>query len=262
MLLPGILAALAVGAATSAFGYDVLVFSKTGGFRHGDQITAGQEAIQQLGSANGFTPTFTEDAAAFTASNLASYEAVVFLNTTGDVLDAEQQTAMENYIAAGGGYAGVHSASDTEYGWSWYGGLIGAYFADHPPGMSAAAIDVLDSNHPSTSHLAVRFTHTDEWYNFQSNPAASVHVLLDLDETTYTGGTMGASHPIAWYHDYAGGRAWYTGLGHNEAVYAEPWFRQHLLGAIQYAANVPEPASTVAVVTVGAAFAGRRRRGK
>ena len=253
--------AMSVGAASPSFAYEVLVFSKTAGFRHGNQITAGQQAITQLGSSNGFTATFTEDAAAFTGPNLANYEAVVFLNTTGDVLSAAQQTTMESYITAGGGFAGVHSATDTEYSWPWYGGLVGAYFANHPPGMSAAAIDVLDTTHLSTSHLEPRFTHTDEWYNFQTNPAGSVQVLLDLDETTYTGGSMGVSHPIAWYHSYSGGRSWYTGLGHNEAVYAEPWFRQHLLGGIQYAANVPEPAAP-AVLAVSMAFlavAGRRR---
>ena len=127
--------------------------------------------------------------------------------------------------------------------------------------MSAASIDVVDPTHPSTAHLAARFTHTDEWYNFQSNPAASVEVLLNLDETTYTGGTMGASHPIAWHHDFDGGRSWYTGLGHNDAVYSETWFRQHLLGGIEYAANVPEPATPV-LLMAGAATAvvARRRR--
>ena len=251
-------AAVLLGGSTTSVAYEVLVFSKTAGFRHSSQITAGQEAIQQLAGTNGFTATLTEDATHFTTPNLAAYEAVVFLNTTGDVLDAAQQTAMENYIQGGGGFVGIHSATDTEYSWPWYGQLVGAYFANHPPGTSAASIDVVNPTHPSTAHLSSRFTHTDEWYNFQSNPAGSVEVLLNLDESTYTGGTMGASHPIAWHHDYDGGRSGYTALGHTESVYSEPWFRQHLLGGIEYAANIPEP-SMAAMTGMMAAAVGCRR---
>src|SRR6266508_3443028 len=111
--------------------YDVLVFSKTAGFRH-DSIPVGIQTIRDLGAANNFTVTATEDANQFNATNLARFEAVVFLNTTGDVLNATQQTAFENYIRAGGGYVGVHSAADTEYDWPFYGELMGAYFASHP----------------------------------------------------------------------------------------------------------------------------------
>ncbi|MGP4100658.1 ThuA domain-containing protein, partial [Nonomuraea sp. KM90] len=111
--------------------YQVLVFSKTAGFRH-DSIPTGLQAIRDLGAAGGFTVTATEDATAFTSANLAGYEAVVFLNTTGDVLDDTQQTAFQSYIDQGGGYVGVHAAADTEYDWPYYGELAGAYFKNHP----------------------------------------------------------------------------------------------------------------------------------
>jgi type 1 glutamine amidotransferase len=243
--------------------YQVLVFSKTAGFRHDTQIALGQAAITDLAAANGFTPTFTEDAADFTNDNLTNFRAVVFLNTTGDVLNATQQAAFEDYIRAGGGFVGTHSATDTEYDWPWYGGLVGAYFADHPPGLFDAALDVVDPSHPSTAHLPPRFTVTDEWYNFQTDPTPSVHVLLNLDESTYTGGTMGPSHPIAWFHSYDGGRAWYSGLGHNEDIYTQSWYRQHLLGGIEYAANVPETnarslAALSAIVIAARVVTGRR----
>jgi cytochrome c len=215
----------------------VLVFSKTAAFRHGS-IPAGIDAIRELGVEHGFDVDVTEDAGAFTAENLATYDAVVWLSTTGDVLDDAQQAAFEDYIEAGGGYAGVHAASDTEYTWSWYGGLVGAYFNGHPANQTAT-VDVADAAHPSTSHLPERWERFDEWYNFQANPRGKVHVLASLDESTYApgGGAMGADHPIAWCHYYRGGRSWYTGMGHTNESFQEPGFRQHLAGGILWAAG-------------------------
>ncbi|MCF4122281.1 ThuA domain-containing protein [Antribacter sp. KLBMP9083] len=218
--------------------FDALVFSRTAGFRH-DSIPAGVAAVQQLGAANGFTVTATEDPGVFTDAGLADYEVVVFLSTTGDVLDAEQQAAFERYIQGGGGYAGIHAASDTEYAWSWYGGLVGAYFSDHPANQTAT-IKVEDHAHESTAHLPQRWERYDEWYNFRTNPRDTVHVLASLDETTYSAGSgaMGAEHPTAWCQVYDGGRSWYTGGGHTQEAYAEPEFLQHLLGGIRTAAGV------------------------
>ena len=105
----------------------VLVFSKTAGFRH-DSIDEGIAAVCELAGAEGIAVDATEDAANFTAEPLGEYDAVVFLSTTGDVLNAEQQAAFEAYIQGGGGFAGIHAASDTEYDWPWYGDLVGAYF--------------------------------------------------------------------------------------------------------------------------------------
>lgn len=153
------------------------------------------------------------------------------------MLDDEEQLSFERYIRAGGGYAGIHAASDTEYEWPWYGGLVGAYFDRHPAVQSATQI-VEDGLHASTVHLKANWTRTDEWYDFRSNPRARVNVLLRLDENTYSGGAMGADHPSAWYHVYDGGRSWYIGGGHTSESYAEPDFRAHLLGGLQYAAGV------------------------
>ncbi|WP_248616790.1 ThuA domain-containing protein [Paraoerskovia marina] len=218
--------------------FDVMVFSKTAGFRHGS-IPTGIAAIEQLGEDNGFTVTATEDAGAFTEENLEQYEAVVFLSTTGDVLDETQQAAFEAYIENGGGYAGIHAASDTEYDWPWYGELVGAYFAGHPA-QQDATIKVHDHAHESTDHLPERWDRFDEWYNFREDPTDDVHVLASLDESTYNpGGTaMGAEHPIAWCQAFDGGRSWYTGGGHTDASFAEPDFLEHLLGGIQTAAGV------------------------
>jgi cytochrome c len=234
--------------------YDVLVFSKTAGFRH-DSIPAGIRSIQRLGAQYGFTVTATEDATAFTTGNLAQYEAVVWLSTTSDVLNAAQQTAFEGYIRGGGGYVGVHAASDTEYTWPWYGDLVGAYFQSHPAGTPTASIDVEDTEHISSCALPERWERTDEWYNFQGpdNPVVNgggtdysprvnpnINVIATLDESTYVendGNDTDDDHPIAWYQEFEGGRSFYTGGGHTQASFSEPLFRNHLLGGIQYAAG-------------------------
>lgn len=221
---------------TARHGFSALVFSKTTGFRHAS-IGAGISAIQDLGSIHDFQVDATEDASVFTDANLQNYAVVIFLNTTGDILNTAQQAAFERFIRRGGGFVGIHSAADTEYDWPFYGGLIGAYFASHPPGTPTAMVHVVDRQHPSTALLPSRWERTDEWYNFRQNPRGNVHVLATLDERTYSGGTMGADHPIAWCHPYEGGRSWYTAGGHTSEAFLEPLFRQHLLFGIEYAAG-------------------------
>ncbi|MDT0482793.1 ThuA domain-containing protein [Streptomyces doebereineriae] len=220
-------------ASHSADAERVLVFSKTAGFRH-DSIPDGVAAVKQLGETGGFTVDATEDANAFTPRNLRRYDAVVFLSTTGDVLDPTQQRAFEGYIRNGGGYVGIHAAADTEYDWAFYGGLAGAYFQSHPA-IQPATVVAEDRAHPSTSGLPPTWNRTDEWYNYRSNPRDRAHVLASLDESSYTGGTMNGDHPIAWCQDYQGGRAFYTGLGHTKESYTDPAFRGHVLGGIRYA---------------------------
>jgi cytochrome c len=217
----------------------VLLFARTTGFRH-DAIPVAASAIARLGAEHGFATDLTEDPATFDDATLAGYAAVVFLLTTGEVLDADGRAAFERYVRAGHGYVGVHSASDTEYGWPWYGRLVGAYFASHPA-IQPALVRVEDASHPSTAGLPSTWSRTDEWYDFRANPRGAVQVLLTLDEGSYVGGSMGADHPIAWYQAYDGGRAWYTAMGHTRESYAEPAFLAHLLGGIQYAAGLSQP---------------------
>ncbi len=239
-----LVACVIVGAATASSSaaeteprFAVLVFSKTTGFRH-NSIPQAITAIKALGADHGFAVDSTEDAARFTDARLAGYKVVVFLSTTGDVLDNGQKAAFERYIRSGGGFVGVHSASDTEYRWAWYGRLVGAYFAHHPE-IQDATIHIEDRTHPSTKDLPAVWRRTDEWYNFRSNPRGVVHVLATLDETTYySGGNMGNDHPIAWCQAVEGGRSWYTAMGHTSESYAEPFYRAHLLGGIESAAGV------------------------
>ena len=212
----------------------VLLFSETRDFRHDSTETA-LVALEELATSVGMQSDRVADSDGFfTDTNLANYDAVVWVMTSGDVLNESEQSAFERYIRNGGGYVGIHAASFTEYEWPWYGRLMGAYFDSHPE-IQVATQDVEDRTHPSTAHLGARWTRTDEWYDYRSNPRSMVNVLLSLDETTYSGGTMGEDHPSAWYHDFDGGRSWYTGGGHTHESYAEPDFRAHLLGGLQYA---------------------------
>jgi type 1 glutamine amidotransferase len=222
------------GVADPAPRFAVLVFSRTTGYRHAS-IPAGLSALRQLGAAHGFTVAVTEDGSAFTEENLARYQVVIWLSTSGNVLDDDQRNAFEAYMRAGGGYVGVHGAADTEYHWDWYGGLVGAYFRSHPQ-PQPATLTVRDRRHLSTAHLSPTWSRFDEWYDFRSLPEPDVDVLLTLDEQTYRGGGMGAYHPIAWCHEYEGGRAFYTGCGHTAESFDEPAFRRHLLGGIRWAA--------------------------
>ena len=212
----------------------VLVFSKTMAFKHAS-IPAGVAAIQKLGLENGFAVDTTKNAELFTDENLKQYSAVIFLSTTGNVLDQYQEAAFERYIQAGGGYVGVHAAADTEYDWGWYNDLAGAQFLSHPRGMPNADFIIKDKNFVATQFFTDSvWNRTDELYNYKNiNP--DVNVLMTLDESSYEGGQNGDFHPIAWYHDYDGGRAFYTGGGHADASYSEDLFLKHLLGGIQYA---------------------------
>jgi type 1 glutamine amidotransferase len=216
--------------------FKVLVFSKTTGFRH-DSIPAGIAAIRQLGQQNDFAVDATEDDTQFTDATLAQYAAVVFLSSTGDPVGTQAgKDAFRRYIEHGGGYAGIHAASDSGYDWSWYGQLVGAYFKQHPAQQNAL-VKVEDAVHPSTQGLPAQYTHYDEWYDFRADPRPSVHVLTTVDESSYSGGTMGADHPTTWCHDFDGGRAWYTGMGHTIESFSEPNFLHLLLGGIRTAAG-------------------------
>jgi cytochrome c len=208
----------------------ILVFSKTTGFRH-ESIPDGKLALIKLGAENKFEVDTTEDASVFTEDNLKKYSAVVFLNTTQDVLDPVQQSDFKRYIEAGGGFVGIHSAADTEYEWPWYGKLLGAWFKGHPEIQEAK---VNKAGTFGENPLQETWTRKDEWYNYKSI-SDKVNVIYNLDESSYKGGENGSNHPIAWYHEFEGGRAFYTGMGHTRESYTEPAFLEHVLQGIKYA---------------------------
>lgn len=211
----------------------VLLFSETRNFRH-SSIPDALITIEALAASVAIqTDRANDSEGVFTDSNLERYDAVAWVLTSGDVLNANEQAAFERYIRSGGGYLGIHAASDTEYSWPWYGALVGAYFDRHPEIQTATQV-VEDESHLSTAHLNSTWTRTDEWYDYRTNPRAQVNVLLSLDEGSYSGGRMGNDHPSAWYQDYDNGKSWYTGGGHTTSSYAEPEFRAHLLGGLRY----------------------------
>jgi type 1 glutamine amidotransferase len=216
-------------------GTRVLVFSRTKGFRHAS-IPDGIAAIRTLGAARGFVVEATEDPQQFNDENLKRFNAVVFMSTTGDVLDSTQQAAFQCYIRGDGGYVGVHSATDTEYDWPWYGQLVGAYFKRHPA-IQDARVDVRDRSFIATKCLPAVWNRRDEWYDFRLEPPADAKILLTLDEKSYQGGPMGPFHPLSWYHRFDGWRAFYTELGHTSESYADPLYLEHLLGGILWAAT-------------------------
>jgi cytochrome c len=210
----------------------ILVFSKMVEFKH-ESTDTGIAVLQQLGKDNEIQVDTTKDASFFTEDILKQYSAVVFINTTGDVLNYEQQSDFERYIQAGGGFVGIHSATDTEYDWPWYNRLVGAYFMNHPR-IQEATLNILDKKHPSTNFMEDTWTVTDEWYNFRNiNP--DLNVLIEIDEKSYEGGKNGEHHPISWNHEFDGGRAFYTTMGHTREIFQNSTYQHHLLGGIKYA---------------------------
>jgi uncharacterized protein len=224
--------------------FSVLLFSKTAGWHH-ESILEGVTAIRNLGKLHDFTVFWTEDAKrVFNDTELKKYKAVIFLSTTGDALNDEQQAAFERFIKAGGGFVGIHAAADTEYDWPWYTKMVGHMFHIHPA-VQTATIKVEDANFPGMDRFAKRFLATEEWYEYDA-PRSKLHYLLSVDEKSYKpyakwgpkeGKGMGAFHPIAWYQEYDGGRAFYTGLGHLPTTYSDANFMHHVYGGIYWAAT-------------------------
>lgn len=247
--------------ASAAAPYKVLVVGKTLGFRH-SHIDETTNSVIELGQENGFTvdvwddrqPALSMTSTPFTsAESLSQYATILFASNVDGTnnqdparprtLNDAELAAFQGYIRDGGGFVGLHAATDAMHAVPWYGQLTGggARFAGHPQ-QQTATMRVESPTHPSTEMLPKEWIRFDEWYNFTSNPREDVHVLLTLDEATYNpgGGRMGADHPIAWCHNFEGGRSWYEGAGHVDAAYADPLFLDHLLGGIEWTAGVVE----------------------
>lgn len=227
--------AMSLGSVYAQKQKSVLIFSKTTGFRH-QSIPKGVVTVSKLMNDQKIKVQHTEDAAYFHADSLKKYDAVIFLNTTGDILDVTQKQNFQKFIQSGKGYVGIHAASDTEYNWPWYGALVGGYFASHPA-VQEANIEVLNRTHSSTAHLQKTWIHRDEWYDFK-DVKEGLNILMALDETSYKGGKMGKFHPIAWFQEFDGGRAFYTGLGHTDESYDSELFQKHIVGGIKYALKI------------------------
>ena len=219
---------------------NVLVFSKTVGFRH-TSIPAGIKAITVLAQQKGWVVTATEDPTLFTDDFLSRFDVAVFLNPTMNILDENQEKAFTAFIKSGKGFVGIHAAADCEYDWKWYGELNGAFFKTHPP-YQQATINIESTNHPAMKPFVgmKTFTIEDEWYSFKENPRGKVTVLASLDETSIKklpkddAWKMG-DHPIIWYREFEGARSFYTGFGHGDTSFENTAVQQHLYYAIEWA---------------------------
>jgi type 1 glutamine amidotransferase len=213
---------------------NVLIFSKTKGYRH-ESIQPGGAALKSYFEKYGITSTQSEDSSVFNGNNLSAYDAILFFQTTGNVLDSIQQIAFQKFIRSGKGFVGIHSAADTEYDWPWFVDLLGVQFADHPDIQTATVVKT-DTSFIACKHLPDRWTRTDEWYNFKKLPV-NVRVLLSVDEATYQGGIHGANHPISWCHEYDGGRSFYTAMGHTVENYQDTLFLEHIMQGVRWASG-------------------------
>ncbi|GGD70788.1 hypothetical protein GCM10011514_38620 [Emticicia aquatilis] len=216
----------------------VLVFSLTRGFHH-NSIKEGNQYFLELGKKQGIAIDTTTDATKFNEENLKKYNAVVWLSTTGDVLNPAQQADFERYIQAGGGYVGIHAASDTEYNWPWYNDLMGGYFASHPGGrvsnVQNGKMITLDKSFPASAHFPETFERKDEFYDFKSLKKDILKFIVRVDEGSYEMGKMGDFHPMAWYHEYDGGKAFYSNYGHTPETFSEPLMTEHFWQGLKWA---------------------------
>ncbi len=222
---------------------NVLVFSKTVGFRH-NSISSGLKMLSDLAQERKWVLTATENSELFTPDFLKTFDVVVFLNPTMDVLNEQQQKAFESFMATGKGFVGIHAATDCEYDWAWYGQLTGAYFKTHPRGQVGTVI-FENTDHPSMVPFKGMQTYRtfDEWYSFKENPRAKVHVLARLDETSLDAETLKddkwkmGDHPLIWYQEIGNSRSFYTVFGHTPEAFQDLKVKEHIGCAIDWVAK-------------------------
>jgi type 1 glutamine amidotransferase len=238
------LAAAAMLANTAAMAAEktrVLIYSGSTGFRH-DSIPAAVEAVKGIATKMGYDFDATEDPSIFTAEKLAAYRAIVFVSSTTDPKKPESEwfvgprrDALVGFLEAGNGVVGLHAAGDSHYHWPWYGQMMGGYFERHPRGTPKGTLTVVDAKHPATAKLPKTVTRNDEWYYYKDfNPL--MHVLITVDPKSIGDGEADANpNPNTWYHQFGGGRVFYTGLGHTSESYSEPYMVTLLSGALTWA---------------------------
>jgi type 1 glutamine amidotransferase len=229
-------------ASAQTVGSRILVYTRNGkGYVH-DNISSSVAAIRKMGAENAFAVDAGDDPAVFTDANLKSYKAIVFSNSNNEAFTSDtQRDAFERYIEAGGGFAGIHSASGSERGWPYYWSILGGSFLRHPK-FQKFTIRVKDPNHPATHGMASSFEWEDECYFLHfMNP--DLHPLLvtdlskldDPDRAKYPRGLVGDAMPLAWTLRQDGSRQFYTSLGHTKESYSNPLLYNHILGGILWA---------------------------
>ena len=226
--------------------FKALIVTTTRGWHH-ESLHSGVLAIQELGRKNFFDAVLFENPNGFTDEFVKQFQVIIFLNTTGDIFDSAQQKVMERFVQSGKGFVGIHSASDTEYDWDWYTKLLGRMFHIHPV-IQTARLTIIDPTFPGLQGFTGNKLWTDEWYEFGPEKISGLNYIMSVDETSYDpnvvwadrnlkGVGMGKLHPVAWYHNYDGGRSFYTSLGHMPAIFSDPLFLNFLYAGIFWAAT-------------------------
>ena len=245
-LLTTLAVLLCVGTGVRAQQFTVMLVVQTAGWQHESTFNA-IPAMERLAKRHDFKLVLKQRAMPVTAEQLADVDALVMINTTGDVFSDDEQAAIEQFVRSGKGWVGVHAAADTEYDWKWYTDMVGHMFYIHPH-VQTAMVDVHDTSFPGMTGWAKRRMWTDEYYEYLDG-ARKPHLnyLITVDEKTYTTDANwgpgkvakghGDFHPVSWYHEYDGGRAWYTNFGHVPATFEDPDFLHHLYGGIFWAAT-------------------------
>ena len=224
--------------------FRALLITKTAGWHH-ESINDGVAAIKELANRNYFDVQWHQDAITINDKYLENFQVLIFLSTTGDIFKEEEQKAIEKFIQSGKGYVGIHAASDTEYDWPWYTKLVGRMFNIHPV-IQTAKLQVTANKFPGLQGFSNDVLWTDEWYEFKPETTTGLNDILAVDESTYNpnvqwgekkGKGMGNFHPVSWYHNYDGGRSFYTALGHLPAIYTNQAFLNHIYAGIFWAAT-------------------------
>ena len=226
----------------------VLVFSKTNRFRHKDGIRGGLEALRSIAADQSMGIFATENGAVFNDDSLARFDVVVFLNATGDMLNADQERAFQEWLEAGGGWLGIHAAGDGSHAeWGWYmENLIGAEFTAHilGPQFQTATVRTERPEHPISRDLPLAWEAEEEWYSWASSPREKgfmVHAVVDEDTYEPVQNLLGrrtslamGDHPVAWSNCVGQGRSFYTALGHTAVAFEQPQFRTQLANALRW----------------------------
>jgi uncharacterized protein len=226
----------------------ILLFSKTTGFRHSESIEASKPIFADLSKKNNYFLYETEAGGVFNTEQLAKFSAVIFNNSTGEVINAEQKKALENYVGNGGNLIGIHGAGDDSHHWDWYEkNLLGAKFSHHPlkPQFQSAQLTLEPLADSTLWHqLPQKWTHTDEWYIFFDNPRQkNFNILYTIDgEKVVPNGNMlwikdknfgmGKDHPVAWCKNIGEGSTFYTAIGHAKEAWQNPTFVQLISNAL------------------------------
>jgi type 1 glutamine amidotransferase len=229
----------------------VLVFSKTNSFRHEEGIGGGLQALKSITSDHRWGMFHTENGAVFNDKDLKKFDAVVFLNASGDVLSAEQEAVFQSWLQAGGGWLGIHSAGDDSHlEWKWYrDNLIGADFTAHimNPQFQRATVVLENHDHPALLGLPNMWDHEEEWYSWEQSPRGEgFTILATLDEDSYTPVQkflgkerdlrMG-DHPVVWSNCVGEGKSIYVAMGHKAEAFDRPQILQLINNSLIWIIN-------------------------